>query len=105
MRRDNVCVFRTLERTRRCDTEIWRGTLAIDLKHVPYARTNTDVIMAMTTVLVTPNSAATCSEAGAMIEDEMGEMKVKHDTVRMRCHFLLYFQLRAQMVRVAQRVN
>ena len=105
MRRDNVCVFRVLERARRCDTEISRGALETKLKYVPYARTNTDVIMAMTTELVTPNSAATCSEAGAIMEDEMGDMKVKHDTVRMRCHFLLYFQLHAQMIRVAQWVS
>lgn len=41
------------------------------------------------TELVNPNSRAICSVAGATMEEEMGEMKVKADTIAVATRFFL----------------
>lgn len=46
-----------------------------------------DVSMAMMLSFVMPNSDAICPVAGAIIEDETGEMKVNADTITVAAHF------------------
>lgn len=43
----------------------------------------------MMTELVIPNSRAICSVAGATIEEAIGVMKVKADTIAVAIHFFL----------------
>jgi hypothetical protein len=47
---------------------------------IAYARTKTDNINDCSTELVTPNSFAMVSRAGATMVEETGEMKVKEET-------------------------
>ena len=60
---------------------------------LPYPRTKTEVVIAKTTVLEIPNSFASWPEAGAIIDEETGEMNVKAETMRVAIHFFLYDQL------------
>ena len=51
--------------------------------------------MARITVLWMSKRSANCLEAGAIIEEETGLMKVNADTIIVACHFLLKLQLHA----------
>lgn len=53
----------------------------------------------MTAVFVIPNCAARASDAGAIIDEDTGLMKVKADTIAVAAHFRLKVQL------VVMRVN
>lgn len=45
-------------------------------------------------MLVTPNCGATCvREAGAIMEEDKGDMKVKAETMAVEAHFFLNDQL------------
>ena len=46
----------------------------------------TDVIIAMTTLLLTPKSEAAWKVAGATMSEETGEMKVKEETTMVVAH-------------------
>ena len=59
----------------------------------PYPRTKIDVDIAIMIVLVIPNSSASWEVAGAIMEDETGDRKVKADTMAVAIHFFLYDQL------------
>lgn len=61
--------------------------------HLPYARTNIDVVIATTASLVIAKSAATWLLAGAIMEDETGLMNAKADTMAVAPHFFLKDQL------------
>ena len=74
-----------------------------DKDYVPYARTKIDVLKAMSRALVTPNWCAMSSDAGAIMEDDTGEMKVNADTVRAAAHFRFSVQLRACSATAQQR--
>ena len=67
--------------------------LKTDSVVIPYANTKTEVNMAMTTSFVSPNCLAICSEAGAIIDDDTGDMKVKADTIAVAAHFFLNDQM------------
>lgn len=60
---------------------------------LPYAKTNMEIVIATTTVLVMPNCRAIASLAGATIEDDTGLMKVKDETIIAAIHFLRLGQL------------
>ena len=47
----------------------------------------------MMTVFVMPNSRDSWPVAGAIMEDETGEMKVKAETIAVAAHFFLKDQL------------
>lgn len=47
----------------------------------------------MTAEFVIPNCAASASDAGAIMEDDTGLMKVKADTMAVAAHFRLNVQL------------
>lgn len=72
-----------------CSDEVKSSRL--DCRHAyydsPYAATKMDVSMAMMLSFVMPNSDAICPVAGAIIEDETGEMKVNADTITVAAHF------------------
>ena len=55
----------------------------------PYANTKILVYIAITTVFLSPKSFASWSEAGAIIEEERGDMKVKAETMAVDAHFFL----------------
>jgi hypothetical protein len=44
--------------------------------------------MAVTVGLVIPKSFASCALAGATIDEDTGEIKVKDETTRVAAHFL-----------------
>ena len=52
-----------------------------------------DVVIAMSVLLVMPNSLATCAVAGAIIEEEAGLINVKEETTTVAAHFCRYGQL------------
>lgn len=52
-----------------------------------------EVIIAIVTLLSMKNSSAIWLEAGATIDDETGDMKVKHDTIVTAIHFRRPLQL------------
>lgn len=52
-----------------------------------------DVVRAIVTVLVIPNSAATSPLAGAIIDDETGLINVNKDTMTVATHFRPVVQL------------
>jgi len=56
---------------------------------------NMEVVIASSTVLWMSKRVANCSEAGAIIEEETGLMKVKADTMAVAPHFFLKPQLHA----------
>ena len=60
---------------------------------VPYARTNIEVVRAIRTVLVIPNSSARAVDAGATIEDDTGLMNVNADMMAVAAHLRLKLQL------------
>ena len=45
-----------------------------------------DVIIAMTTLLLTPKSDAAWNVAGATMDEETGQMKVKEETTKVTAH-------------------
>lgn len=47
----------------------------------------------MSTLLVMPSCSATCSAAGAIIDEDTGLMNVKDDTTMVAAHFWRYGQL------------
>lgn len=49
--------------------------------------------MAIITVLVTPKSSATCIAAGAIIDDETGDINVKEEITSVAAHFCRCGQL------------
>ena len=61
---------------------------------------NIDVVIAIRTVLVIPNSWAIASLAGATIEDDTGLINVKDDTIIAAIHFLREGQLHDYGVRL-----
>lgn len=56
----------------------------------------TEVVSAMTAEFVMPNSAASTSDAGAIIDDDTGLMNVKAETMAVAAHLRLKLQLRAR---------
>ena len=52
-----------------------------------------EVVSATTIGFWIPNSLATCSDAGAIMDEETGEMNVKADTMAVAAHFLRRDQL------------
>lgn len=54
---------------------------------------NMDVVISTITSLVILNCSAMATEAGATIDDDTGDMKVKRDTMMVEIHFFLYDQL------------
>ena len=52
-----------------------------------YARTKIDSMICDSTALVMWNSASKVGSAGAIIEDETGEMKEKNETTAVAAHF------------------
>ncbi len=71
----------------------------VEEKHSPYARTNTDIVRAVTTLLVMPKSRDMASAAGAIIDDDTGLMNVNDETTIVAAHFFLYDQLGGAGVR------
>lgn len=69
------------------------GALHAGVKYSPYARTNTEIVRAVTTLLVIPKSRDIASAAGAIIDDDTGLMNVKDETTIVAAHFFLYDQL------------
>jgi hypothetical protein len=59
---------------------------------IAYARTKMESVNEETTSLVIPNSLSMALSAGATMEEETGEMKVKEDTTRVAAHFLPILQ-------------
>lgn len=53
----------------------------------------TDIVIAMMTLSVIPNSLATCIVAGATIDEERVLINVKPETTMVAAHFLRYGQL------------
>ena len=51
-----------------------------------YARTKTEVVIATRTDDVIPNWVAICSDAGATMEDEIGDMNVNADVIAVAAH-------------------
>ena len=51
---------------------------------------------AITAVFVIPNCWASLSDAGAIMEEETGEMKVKAETIAVAAHLRLNVQLSAR---------
>lgn len=49
--------------------------------------------------LVIPKSCANCGVAGAIIDDDTGEMKVKAETMAVAAHFFLNDQLKVVEMR------
>jgi len=47
----------------------------------------------MSTLLVIPNSLATCAVAGAIIDEDTGLINVKEETTKVAAHFRRYGQL------------
>jgi hypothetical protein len=58
-----------------------------------------EVTSPIVTSLVIPNCPATCVLAGAIILDEIGDITVKAETIRVAAHFLLRLQLNTLLVR------
>jgi len=54
---------------------------------------NTEVVMASRTVLWISKRSASCSEAGAIIDEETGLINVNADTMMVAPHFCLNLQL------------
>lgn len=70
------------------------GSFSNAKQHLPYASTKTVIVRAITVELVIPKSAAIARLAGAIIEDETGEMNVKAETMAVAAHFRLKVQLK-----------
>ena len=58
-----------------------------------YARTKMDVVIARTTSLLMPKCAATWLDAGAIMEEEIGDRKVKDDMTTVVANFFRNVQL------------
>lgn len=57
------------------------------------------VHMDVSTSSLIPNSTATFCEAGAIIDDAIGDIRVKRETIMVIFHFLEYSQLCSGLVR------
>lgn len=55
--------------------------------NIPYASTNTDIVMETSISLVMFSSSAIWNEAGATMDEDTGEMKVKNDMAMAAAHF------------------
>jgi hypothetical protein len=57
-----------------------------------YARTKMDSVICVSISFWIPNSFAIAVRAGATIDEETGEIKVKHDTTKTAAHLFLIGQ-------------
>lgn len=70
-----------------------RGEAKRTGNRLPYPKIKTDVVIAMSALLVIPKSSATWDAAGAIIDEEIGLINVKEETIIVAAHFWWYGQL------------